>query len=88
MKEFIKKNVTVFHIIGVLSGLILSDIYWWKVGRFDDYFLKNNIFVISIFGILVGYISFDLIINSIRKNRENKKDWNKMIKFAGYLKNY
>jgi hypothetical protein len=74
MKEFFKKNVSIFHIIGVLIGLFLSDIYWWKVGRFDDYFLKNNIFAISIFGILIGYISFDLIINSIRKNRENKKD--------------
>ncbi len=74
MKEFLKKNLTIYHIIGIIFGVTMSTIYWWKVGQFTNYFLKNNIFAITIFGILVGYITFDLIINSIRKNRENKNN--------------
>jgi uncharacterized membrane protein len=74
MKEFFKKNLTIYHIIGIILAVTMSIIYWWKVGQFTNYFLKNNIFAITIFGILVGYITFDLIINSIRKNRENKNN--------------
>ncbi len=74
MKEFLKKNLTIYHVFGIILGLTLSTIYWWKAGQFTNYFLKNNFFAISIFGILVGYISFDLIISSIRKNRENRKN--------------
>jgi hypothetical protein len=74
MKEFVKKNLTKYHVIGAIIGLGLSLIYWWKLGQFTDYFLKNNIFAISVFGIAVGYISFDLIINAIRKNKENKEN--------------
>jgi mannose/fructose/N-acetylgalactosamine-specific phosphotransferase system component IIC len=74
MKEFFKKNLTIYHIIGIIITVTMCIIYWWKVGKFTDYFLKNNIFAISIFGIVLGYISFDLIINSIRKNKENKNN--------------
>ena len=73
MNRFIKKNITIYHIIGALLGMILCQFYWWKIGQFTDYFLKNNIFAISIFGILIGYISFDLIINEIRKNRKDNE---------------
>jgi len=74
MKKFLKKNLTIYHIIGIIFTLTLTTIYWWKAGQFTNYILKNNIFAISIFGIFVGYISFDLIINSIRKKKEERKN--------------
>ncbi|HPE40705.1 MAG TPA: hypothetical protein PLI77_06410 [Bacteroidales bacterium] len=70
MKPFLKKNFSIYHVLGIVLGLILALIYWWKAGQFTDYFLKNNIFAVSIFGILIGYISFDLIINSLKKNQK------------------
>ena len=42
MKEFIKNNLKWYHLIGMISGLILSIIYWTKAGKFSDYFLCNN----------------------------------------------
>ena len=70
MKEFLKKHLTWYHVIGMVIGLIISILYWLKAGSFSDYILKNNIFLISIFGIALGYISFDLIISALKRMKE------------------
>ncbi|MDL2313251.1 hypothetical protein LJC68_10295 [Bacteroidales bacterium OttesenSCG-928-B11] len=70
--NFIKKNLTIVHIIGIVLGWIFAFIYWYKVGYESDNILKNNPFLISIWGIALGYITFDLIISS--KRREDDKD--------------
>lgn len=70
MKEFVKNNLRWYHLMGMISGLILSIIYWTKAGKFSDYFLKNNIFLISIFGIVLGYVTFDLIMSSLRRFKD------------------
>lgn len=66
-KSFIKKNFSLYHIIGIISGVIFSVTYWYKVGQFSNNILKNNIILIIIWGILVGYITLDLIYHSIKK---------------------
>ena len=70
MKQFFKKNVRWYHILGMVLGLFLSIIYWQKVGKYSDYILKNNIFLIISFGLSLGYISFDLIMSSLRRLKE------------------
>ncbi|MEG2071106.1 MAG: hypothetical protein RR034_07015 [Bacteroidales bacterium] len=67
MKNFFKKNVTIYHIIGVVLGLACSIIYWYKAGQFSDNILKSSPILMPIWGILVGYITFDLIRSSIHK---------------------
>ena len=66
-KDFIKKNLTIYHIIGMILCVSLSVVYWYKSGQFSDNMLKNNLALIIIWGLLVGYITFDLIRNSIKK---------------------
>ncbi len=70
MKQFFKKNVRWYHILGMVLGLIFSIYYWYKVGKYSDYILKNNIFLIISFGLSLGYISFDLIMSSLRRLKE------------------
>jgi hypothetical protein len=69
MREFIKKNFTIYHITGIVVGLIFAIFYWHIKGKFSDYILKNNLFLISIFGIVVGYITLDLVQHAIKKNK-------------------
>ena len=72
MREFIKKNLTLYHVIGIIVGLIFAILYWYKKGQFSDYVLKNNLFLISVFGIIVGYITLDLVQHAIKKNNRNE----------------
>ena len=66
-KSFLKKNFTIYHIIGMVAGVALSVVYWYKSGQFSDNILKNNLALIILWGLLVGYITFDLIRNSAKK---------------------
>lgn len=66
-RSFIKKNLTIYHIIGIVVGVALSIVYWYKSGQFSDNILKNNLALIILWGLLVGYITFDLIRNSAKK---------------------
>ena len=66
-RSFIKKNLTIYHIIGMVVGVALSIVYWYKPGQFSDNILKNNLALIILWGLLVGYITFDLIRNSAKK---------------------
>ncbi|MDR2868477.1 MAG: hypothetical protein LBV46_02925 [Bacteroidales bacterium] len=68
MKEFIRKNLTWWHIAGLLFGAIMSFLYWYKKGQYSDYLLKNNLFLILICGMAMGYLVFDFI-----KSAKNKK---------------
>ena len=70
IKEFCKKNVSLFHIIGIVLGIFLSILYWHKKGQFSDNILKNNIFLISIWGMAIGYITLDLVKNAYYKNKK------------------
>jgi hypothetical protein len=67
--KFVKKNLTKFHIIGMLLGWIMAFIYWYKAGHLSDNILKNNLILISLWGIALGYISFDLITASKRRDK-------------------
>ena len=66
-KSFLKNNFTIYHIIGMVAGVVLSVVYWYKSGQFSDNILKNNLALIILWGLLVGYITFDLIRNSAKK---------------------
>ena len=69
MREFIKKNFTLYHITGIVVGLIFAIFYWHIKVKFSDYILKNNLFLISIFCIVVGYITIYLVQHEINKNK-------------------
>lgn len=68
MKEFLKKNLTLLHIMGLLCGFLFAIIYWWKVGQFSEMMIKNNAFIISLMGAAIGYITFDFINEARKKN--------------------
>ena len=70
IKKFCKKNFNMFHITGVILGVLLAILYWYKKGQFSDNILKNNILLISLWGILMGYITFDLIKSANNKNKK------------------
>lgn len=71
MNDFLRKNLNKYHIIGVILGVGLSVVYWFKSGRFSDNFLKSNLILMIIWGVLVGYITFDLVFNA--KNRKDNE---------------
>ena len=69
LKKFIKKNLTLYHLIGILAGLGLSLLYWYLSGKYSDQILKNNPFLVSLWGMAVGYITFDFVRGAIKKDR-------------------
>lgn len=71
MKEFLKKNLTGIHIIGIVVGIVFALIYWWKVGQFNEMLIKNNPYIISLMGAAIGYITMDLVKNA-NENRNNE----------------
>ena len=73
MNEFLKKNFSWYHIIGMVVACGLSMIYWVKSGQFSDQILKSNPYLMALWGILTGYILMDLVFNA-RNRKENQKD--------------
>lgn len=74
MNDFLKKNLNLYHIIGMVLGVGFSMIYWVKAGQFSDNILKKSPVLMAIWGILIGYIICDLVFNSQkRKEDENKR---------------
>jgi cobalamin synthase len=67
MKSFLKKNFSIYHLIGVVLGFIFSFVYWKKSGQYSESVLKNNLILVSAWGVLTGYMIFDLIKSSVRK---------------------
>lgn len=72
LKDFLKKNVSSYHIIGCLIGMVLTVIYWYKAGRFSDYILKNNLALVILWGVAVGYITADFVKNAISRKDKNE----------------
>jgi len=70
IREIIKRQFTLLHIIGIIFGLLLSFFYWYKSGRYSDNIFRNNIIIILTWGILSGYFVCD-IINTARNYRKN-----------------
>ncbi len=69
--DFWRKNFSWFHLFGMLAGLTLSLLYWYKSGQFSENILKNSPVLMSLWGILTGYILMDLVRNSANKKDEN-----------------
>ena len=72
MREFLKKNLNLYHLIGMVMFTILSVLYWYKSGQFSDNILKNNILLMIIWGLLVGYITADMVSNAV-KRKDNQE---------------
>jgi len=70
-KDFFKKNFSWMHVGGILLGVILCSVYWWKSGQFSEFWFKRNLAVLLLMGALVGWITADMIVNSGSKD-ENK----------------
>lgn len=68
----IKKYFTLLHIIGIVLGIVVSLLFWYKSGRYSDNIFRSNIIIILSWGILSGYFVFD-IINTMRKNRKKEE---------------
>ena len=73
MNDFLKKNLNIYHIIGMVLGAGLSMIYWMKAGQFSDNILKKSPVLMAIWGILTGYILCDLVFNSQKRKEAEKK---------------
>lgn len=72
MKEFLKKNFNLYHLIGMILFTVLAVLYWYKSGQFSDNILKNNILLMTIWGLLVGYLTADMVSNAI-KRKDNQE---------------
>jgi hypothetical protein len=72
MREFLKKNFNLYHLIGMILFTLLSVLYWYKSGQFSDNILKNNILLMVIWGLLVGYITADMVSNAM-KRKDNQE---------------
>ena len=70
IRKFIKVNLSLYHITGIVLGTLLSALYWYKKGQYSDNILKNSILLIFFWGIAMGYITFDLIKSAISKNKK------------------
>ena len=72
MKEFLKKNLNIYHIIGIVIFVALSFFYWYKAGQYSDKILQNNLFLMILWGILVGYILADMVNNAVKRSKEKE----------------
>lgn len=72
MREFLKKNFNLYHLIGMILFTFLAVLYWYKSGQFSDNILKNNILLMIIWGLLVGYITADMVSNAM-KRKDNQE---------------
>lgn len=68
--NFWKKNFTWFHILGMIAGIILSVLYWYKSGQFSDNILKKSPILMSFWGLLTGYILIDLVLSGSKRKDE------------------
>ena len=71
-KDFWKKNFTWWHIAGIVVGLLLAMLYWYKSGQFSDNILKKSPILMALWGILTGYILVDLMKSSKSRDGENE----------------
>ena len=72
MKEFLRKNLNLYHLIGIILFVALSVFYWYKAGQYNDNVLQNNLFLMIIWGILVGYLLADMVSNAMKRNKEEE----------------
>lgn len=72
MKEFLKKNLNIYHIIGIIIFVALSFFYWYKAGQYSEKILQNNLFLMILWGILVGYILADMVNNAVKRSKEKE----------------
>ncbi len=70
--NFWKKNLTWMHIAGMVVGVLLSLLYWYKAGQFSDNILKKSPILMAVWGLLIGYILIDLVRSS--KDRAEKNE--------------
>lgn len=71
MKEFLRKNLNLYHLIGIIFFVALSVFYWYKAGQYNDNVLQNNLFLMIIWGILVGYLLADMVSNAMKRKKED-----------------
>lgn len=69
MRDFLKKNFNVYHVVGVVVFAVSAVFYWLKIGKNSELLLKNSLVLMIIWGILVGYITADLVKNAIDRNK-------------------
>ena len=67
--DFWKKNFTWLHVAGIVAGVLLALLYWYKSGQFSDNILKKSPVLMGLWGLLTGYILVDLVKSS--RNRDN-----------------
>jgi hypothetical protein len=72
MREFLKKNFNLYHLVGMILFTLLAVLYWNKSGQYSDNILKNNILLMIIWGLLVGYITADMVSNAV-KRKDNQE---------------
>lgn len=70
--DFWKKNFTWMHIAGMVVGVLLSLLYWYKAGQFSDNILKKSPILMTIWGLLIGYILIDLVRSSKDRSEKNE----------------
>lgn len=72
LKDFIKKNFTWYHLIGIVFCVAFAVVYWYKKGQYSDKILQSNLILMIVWGILIGYIFIDMVFNA--KNRKDKEE--------------
>ena len=70
--DFWKKNLTWLHVAGIVAGVLLALLYWYKSGQFSDNILKKSPVLMGLWGLLTGYILVDLVKSSRNRDGENK----------------
>lgn len=73
LKNFIRKNFTIYHIVGVILGLGLALLYWHLSGRNCEYVVKNNPYLVSLWGILIGYITLDFVKSALTRKKKDSE---------------
>ena len=72
MSDFLKKNLNLYHLIGMILFVALSVFYWYKAGQYSDKVLQNNLFLMIVWGVLVGYILADMVSNAQKRNKDEE----------------
>ena len=70
--DFWKKNLNWLHVAGIVAGVLLALLYWYKSGQYSDNILRKSPILMAIWGLLTGYILIDLVKSS--KNRDEKNE--------------
>lgn len=73
LKDFFRKNFSVWHLIGMALCAFLAFLYWSKIGKDSEYLIKNNIYLVILWGLALGYVTVDMAFQASKRSKDDEQ---------------